>query len=145
MWLDVYDEGSFTTDTATVPIEPWSWTSSNGEATRTQTQNAYKVLTGDLEASNFSHYVWNDLVAKVLEMREAKGHTWDTGGGQYLSASRCRVAAGDSLSAEIYNAVRYNIGSELSTGIYDQDPGDEITGYKIDHLTEVLNEIIAGL
>lgn len=144
-WLDFTDSGSFRTDPAPIAVTPWSWTKSNGEATTTQTRTAYDVLHGNAEADQFSHYVWNDLVSKVLEMRIAKGDEWSVANGKYLDYQDCKVRAGDTLTAEIYNAVRYNIGFFQSTGIYDQSPGDSITGYKIYHLTEVLNDIINGL
>lgn len=146
VWLDVYDSGSFTTEGgAPVSVEPWSWTKSNGAASSGQTQTAYEVLMGSVTADQFSHLVWNDLVEKAAEVRAAKGYSWDTAGGTYPSASGCKVSAGETLSAKKYNGVRYNIGSMQSTGIYDQSPGDEITGYKIYHLTDVLNDIISGL
>lgn len=144
-WLELYDSGSFTTDEPAVQIERWSWTRSNGSATNLQTQRAYDVLMGDITADNFAHEVWNDLVDKVAEMRSAKGYTWDRAGGTYPSANGCKMYAGDRLTADAYNGVRYNIGSVESTGIYDQSPGDQITGYKIYHLTEVLNIIIDDL
>lgn len=144
-WLEIYDSGSFTTDEPAVQIDRWSWTRSNGSATNAQTQRAYDVLMGDITADNFAHEVWNDLVDKVAEMRSAKGYTWDRAGGTYPSASGCKMYAGDRLTADAYNGVRYNIGSVESTGIYDQSPGDPITGYKIYHLTEVLNIIIDDL
>lgn len=141
-WLDIYDSGSFTTDEPAILVEPWSWTRSNGAATNAQTQRAYDVLMGDSTSDNFAHEVWNDLVDKVAEMREAKGYTWDRAGGTYPSASRCKMSAGDRLTAAAYNGVRYNIGSVFSTGIPDQSRGDPITGYKIYHLTDILNRII---
>lgn len=144
-WLEIYDSGSFTTDEPAVQIDRWSWTRSNGSATNLQTQRAYDVLMGDITADNFAHEVWNDLVDKVAEMRSAKGYTWDRAGGTYPSASGCKLYAGDRLTADAYNGVRYNIGSVESTGFYDQSPGDQITGYKIYHLTEVLNIIIDNL
>ena len=144
-WLDIYDSGSFTTDEPAILVEPWSWTRSNGAATNAQTQRAYDVLMGDSTSDNFAHEVWNDLVDKVAEMREAKGYTWDRAGGTYPSASGCKMSAGDRLTAAAYNGVRYNIGSVFSTGISDQSPGDPITGYKIYHLTDILNRIIDDL
>lgn len=144
-WLEIYDSGSFTTDEPAVQIDRWSWTRSNGSATNAQTRRAYDVLMGDITADNFAHEVWNDLVDKVAEMRSAKGYTWDRAGGTYPSASGCKMYAGNRLTADAYNGVRYNIGSVESTGIYDQSPGDPITGYKIYHLTEVLNTIIDNL
>lgn len=155
VWLDVYDSGSFQTDEPHVSIEKWSWSRSNGEATTAMTQRAYNVLSGAipvLEAdgggsvtSNFSHYVWNDLVDKVSEMRDIAENGWSTANGVYPTAPECKVYTGNTLTAEKYNGVRYNIGSIRSTGILDQSPGDRITGYKILHLTDVLNDIIDNL
>lgn len=134
--------GSFTTLSAVLNVEPWSWTSSNGEATAAMTQKAYQILIADRTVDGFSHYVWNDFVTKVNEMRSAKGYTWDTGNGTYPSADGCKVVAGDTLSAKKYNGVRYNIGSVRATGIVDVSPGDEFTGYHMIHLADVLNDII---
>lgn len=125
-------------------VDPWSWTASNGAATATQTRNAYAILQGTRAADDFHHNVWNDLVDKVVEMREALGYSWTTDSGRFPSASGCKVSAGDTLSALKYNALKTNIGSIKSTGIQDVDAGDEITGYHIVHLTDVLNEIIEG-
>lgn len=138
---------TFTTDeSAPVPsVEPWSWTASNGSATAGQTQAAYAILQGTRPADGFSHLVWNDLVDKVEEMRAAVGGVWDTVGGSYLTAAACKASAGDTLRAEAYNSVKVNIGNIQSTGIQDVSPGDEITGYHIIHLTDVLNSILSGL
>lgn len=144
-WLDIYDSGSFTTDEPAVYVSHWSWSESNGSASTSQTVRAYNVLMGNVTADQFAHEVWNDLVDKVVEVREALGYSWDRAGGDYPSASGCKMNAGDRLTADAYNGVRYNIGSVFSTGISDQSPGDQITGYKIYHLTEVLNIIIDDL
>lgn len=126
-------------------VTPWSWTDSNGSATAGQTRAAYAILQGTRPADGFAHLVWNDLVDKVEEMRAALGGVWDTVGGQYLTADACKVAAGDILRAAAYNSIKVNIGSIQSTGIQDVSPGDEITGYHITHVVDVLNSIIGGL
>lgn len=126
-------------------VEPWSWTSSNGSATAAQTKNAYSILLGNRVADDFSHNVWNDLIDKIVEMREAQGLSWTTNGGVYLTASECKVSSGDTLTAEIYNSMKVNVGSISSTDIQDVEPGDEITGYHITHVVDVLNDIIGGL
>lgn len=128
-----------------IVVEPWSWTSSNGAATDTQTRNAYQILQGNRAADDFHHNVWNDFIDKIVEMREAYGLFWTTDSGRFPSASGCKVSAGDTLTAEIYNAAKTNIGSIQSTGIQDVDPGDEITGYHVLHISDVLNDIIGGL
>lgn len=131
--------------TEQLPVEPWTWTGSNGQATATQTRNAYSILQGTRLPNDFSHYVWNDLVDKISETRRAKGYSWTTDGGRLLSEDACKVYAGDTMSALQYNSIKTNIGSLLSTGIPDVSAGDKITGYMIVHLTDVLNQIIAGL
>lgn len=131
--------------TEQLPVEPWTWTGSNGQATATQTRNAYSILQGTRAPNDFSHYVWNDLVDKISETRRAKGYSWTTDSGRLLSEDACKVYAGDTMSALQYNSIKTNIGSLLSTGIPDVSVGDEITGYMIVHLTDVLNQIIAGM
>lgn len=126
-------------------VTPWSWTDSNGMATAGQTQAAYAILQGTRPADDFSHMVWNDLVDKVEEMRAALGGVWDTVGGKYLTASACKAAAGDTLRAAAYNSLKVNVGNIQSTGIQDVSPGDEITGYHITRVVDVLNSIIGGL
>lgn len=141
---------NITSDTAYVTtqrpsVTPWSWTSSNGAATSAQTRNAYSILQGNRTADDFSHNVWNDLIDKVVEMRQALGYSWTTDTGRFPSASGCKVSAGEALSALKYNAMRTNVGSIRSTGIPDVSAGDEITGYMIVHVTDVLNDIIADM
>jgi len=138
------DSGSFTTDPAAIDIALWSWSSSNGSASTSQTKSAYNVLMGTATIENFSHKVWNDLVDKVSEVHFADtGYEWDVASGKYLSKEDCKVSAGDTLSAEIYNAVRYNVGSVISTGITDVTANStELTGYHIIRLAERLNDYI---
>ena len=76
-------------------------------------------------------------------MRRAVGGVWDTVGGKYLTASACKAAAGDTLRAAAYNSIKVNVGNIQSTGIPDVSPGDEITGYHIIHMVDVLNNILS--
>ncbi len=126
-------------------IEPWHWTSSNGSASAEQTGNAYRVLLGEIPVdSNFSHLVWNDLVDKVVEVQNAAGKSWTTTGG--LTAAQCRVSAGDTLSARIYNSVKKNIEAFGETGISDVSrDNEELTGNHIIQLTGVLNSYINSM
>lgn len=138
------------TNITTPALSPWSWERSNGTASDAETQTAYKVLRGTEPANKFSAKVWNDLVDKVVKVRAAKGRQWttqslETGKG-YLSAAQCKVTSESYLRAAVYNSVKFNIGSLKSTGIQDVSADtEELTGNKIYHLTEVLNELIAEL
>lgn len=148
-WTKVTDSGSFYTEETTVPIDYWSWESSNGSATNLQTRTAYNILRGTQPADNFSHNVWNDLVDKVMELRTARHDgTWDRRGGLYLYQYECYVLSGDTLSAAIYNSVKYNASSipgGVGSGIADVDAGDELTGYHIIRLAQTINENIDAL
>lgn len=136
--------GTFRTLYAKLDMEPWSWEHSNGEATTAMTQNAYQILMGNAPADGFSHYVWNDFVDKVYQMRTLTDGQWDLGGGDYLGYQSCKVNAGDHLSAAQYNSIKYQIGSISPTDIADVSPGDKLTGYHIIHLADVLNKIIGA-
>lgn len=143
MWTGVTDSGTLTTQSS-ITATPWSWSSSNGTATAYQTQRFYQVLLGNIQTDgNFHAEVWNDLVDKAAEVVVQAGYAWDTNGGAYYSASGCKVSAGQTLSARKYNSVRYNLGSIISTGITDRSANDEILGYHIDRLTQIINQIIA--
>lgn len=136
-WTGTKRNGSFTTDAV---ITKWSWTSSNGSASASETERAYSVLNGKIPAyGNFSYQVWNDLVDKVAKMRSAKGYTWDSNGG--TSQSGAKVSSGENLSAKKFNSVKYNIGTIKGT-FADVSSGDKILGSYFTKITDVLNEII---
>jgi len=87
-------------------ITPWSWTSSNGSATASQTQAAYAALTSNGNTSSFHRNVWNDLVNKQKLVLTALNFSWaDTYGT--ISNTRMNYAYED-LTAARFNAVRYN-------------------------------------
>lgn len=142
-WLSTSDSGSFRTDN--IIIEKWSWNESNGSATASETKQAYNVLMGTVTCDNFSHKVWNDMVDKVNEFREASGTNWDsnyTG----VTVNGCKVVAGETLSAKKYNALKYNVGSLSGTGIKDVVANEtKLTGYMIYHIMEAMNEGIDNL
>ena len=125
----------------------WSWTAS------TSRQNFYKVLTGSLPANpdNLSHTVWNDLVDKVREIVVATNATssgWDVTYGGYTETY---CYAGDTLSAQKFNAIRQNVNrvcTKLSVtpltneGVTKVEPGQEIIGSYITKVASKINEII---
>lgn len=129
--------------TTSLSVEPWSWEKSNGSADKTDTSRAYQILLGKQPVSaGFSHEVWNDLVDKVAEVRSELGLGWYTKTDVYVSAEECKVEPGDTLSAKIYNSVRYQVGSYRGTNITDRVEGGEILGRHITHMVDVLNDII---
>ena len=128
-------------------VTKWSWDSS------TARQNFYKVLTGSLPANpdNLSHTVWNDLVDKVREIVVATNATssgWDVTYGGYTDTY---CYAGDTLSAQKFNAIRQNVNrvcTKISVtpltneGVTKVDPGQEILGSYITKVASKINEII---
>ena len=141
-WLSIYDSGSFTTDSAAPAIDLWSWSSSNGEASSSQTRAARNAMDNEEPAENFPHEVWNDIVNKVQESLDASGLSWERSSSQgaTLSRSGCLMSSGDTLlTAAMYNSVKYQIGQgNGSDGIY-VDSEDEFTWSHIESLTDYLN------
>ena len=140
--------GSITT--AGLSLAYWSWTSSNGSASNTQTRNAYTALTTGGPVSDFSYRVWNDFVDKINECRKAAGYGWSE---YYLSLDDTKMSSGDKMmTAYRFNSAKENIGSLYSTGIYYPpnnkpyvDSGDPVRGRYFTDLTDVLNEWIESL
>ncbi len=143
-WLDDYtDSGSFETEPEAISIDPWSWTSSNGNATASQTRAAYNAVSGNGSTSNLSYLVWNDMCDKVKEILDATGDSWST---VYASYNATRMSAYDkTLTAARFNALRQNIGSRYSTGIYEVSPGDTVYGRYFTTLADCINGWISSL
>lgn len=129
--------------TTTSLVEPWSWSSSNGSATDTQTQDAYTAITNQGLTSNFSYKVWNDLVDKVYEVLDASGDSWNT---TYASYSATRMSSSDKILTAIrFNSLRIQIGSHVSTGITEKSAGEQVLGSYFTTLTDCLNQWIDNL
>lgn len=118
----------------------WSWSASNGSASASQTQAARDAVAGHGAVEDFSHLVWNDMVDKVAEMRNAAGLSpvWNP---TYLTQSNTKMSSTDkTMTAARYNSLRYNIGlyksfadSADSLINYDsvvavKNPGDDVIG-----------------
>lgn len=144
-WTGTTCNGSFTTAGSSIVVAKWSWSASNGTATASETQNAYKVIQGTLSSEYFSSKVWNDIVDKVALVRTAMSYTWDTNNLKYFTADNCKVSSGSTLSAKVYNSVKYNIGSIAATGIQDVSPGDEVLGKYFTAITNAINVAIDNL
>ena len=121
-------------------VEYWSWTSSNGSASSSQTRAAYNAVSNRGALSNFSYLVWNDLVDKVMEVLDATGGSWNS---KYASYSATKMTSSDKrLTAKRFNSLRYNIGTHYSTGINDVYKGDIVYGSYFITLVDCLNNWI---
>ena len=144
-WLDLYARGTFQTSSGAAESAFWSWELSNGSATDEQTRNAYAILLGERRADDFSHEVWNDLVEKIAETREARPDisvSWDNA---YATKAATKAAAGDTLSAKRFNSIRYNINNMTGVGVDYVSSEDVILGENILKLVDKLNEVIGKL
>lgn len=118
----------------------WSWYSSNGSASASQTQTAHTAVTNKGELSDFSYLVWNDMCEKVLEVREWQGYSWST---RYASYNNTRMTSSDKvLTAVRFNSLRQNIGSLSSTGLPVVSAGDSVVGSYFTTLMSVVNDYI---
>ena len=126
-------------------IEKWSWNSSNGRATASQTYAAYRAVLNHGKVSNFSYLVWNDMCSKVYAVRTAVGGigSWDTAYGSYSAA---QMSASDrKLTARRFNNLKNQIGSQIGTGISDVSKGDTVKGSYFITIADRINNWIDRL
>lgn len=121
-------------------VSAWSWSSSNGTASASQTKAAYTALTNNSSTSDFSYLVWNDMCSKVIEIENAAGLTWST---KYASYADTKMSSSDKvLTATRFNSLRYNIGRSYSTGINEVASGDTVYAWYFTTLARCMNEWI---
>lgn len=97
-------------------IKKWSWSTSNSTATdhvtsASVTLNSYYALNKDNPTSDFSHFVWMDMVDKVWEVIWNKTKYWDS---NYADKDTTRNLSQNSdglyeLTAVAFNSLRNNI------------------------------------
>ena len=121
-------------------VSAWSWSSSNGTASASQTKAAYTALTNNGSTLDFSYLVWNDMCSKVIEIENAAGLTWST---KYASYADTKMSSSDKvLTATRFNSLRYNIGRSYSTGINEVASGDTVYAWYFTTLARCMNEWI---
>ena len=143
-------EDSFQTEE--IPVLPWTWNDCQtiegdvGEASDLETMSAYSAITKQMETTEFSYKVWNDLCAKTREVRSARGSSsWRS---DFLSYSDTLMSSSDKiLTAERFNSLRINIVSmqDVSSIPYPVIKGGEVYGSYFTTLTNALNREIANL
>lgn len=94
-------------------IALFDWDVSNGNATAEQTQTAYNALISQGQTAAFSQLVWNDLVDKLYNALTESGLSWNNYCGS-AEDTKIDVQYGE-LTANRFNAVRYNIDSLINT------------------------------
>lgn len=132
----------FTTDSA-ISVEEWSWTSSNGNASASQTKVAYNAVANKGSIDNFSYLVWNDMVDKVYEILDAIGDSWSA---KYASYTLTKMSSADKLlTAKRFNSLKHNIELRHSTGIGEVSNGDTVYGWYFRTLANCINSWIGTL
>lgn len=127
----------------------WDWSIGNINATAAQTQAAYAAITGNGPTRNFSVIVWNDIVNKIIEMRQYWGDTdWSIAGP---TKSQTWMIPSEQMTAEIFNACVINMPMihpwpwEATLGRKLILPGDRCYGAYFIYLTDALNHWIEDL
>lgn len=139
--------------TSTPSVTPWYWDRQNytNGASVSLVKMAWQALEQKGYCSSFSYLVWNDLIKKVIEMREGAGKSsWSTsnsdGTKTYLSSNATKMSSTDkNLTAARFNAFRWNIGTVISTGIEDKKVGDFVLASDFITLVNYLNQAINNL
>ena len=150
------------------PPAKWDWNKSNGSATDTETFNAFWAAEYKGATSDFSHWVWNDIVDKVQAFLDyTERGSWTIGSNNYgypestTYTDLLSAAQMDSSDTKLYalkfNIVRFCIGvmatfnnatennliyqHYVNTGSWDMVSGEEVLGGYILALTNKINQI----
>lgn len=123
-----------TTDT----IELWDWEETSAR------QKAYDAITSRGKLTDFSYTVWNEMVDKVLDLKDVTGKSWYTTnentGATYLTSSKTKMTSSDKLmTADRFNSLKFQIGNAVGTGLNDVSPGDKILGEYFILLADKIN------
>lgn len=114
------------TDTTFASLAAWDWNISNGNATAEQTQEAYTAASTKQQTKKFNHAVWNDIIAYVIEARQASGQP-------LVVNTDMTMQANDPLTAIIMNAAVKNVDYPWWT--WRDDPDDyDVDGRYISYL-----------
>lgn len=132
-------EGWVTTDApGNEPIEYFGWSYEAVQAFK------HSGATTELTASE-----WNAFIDKISEVSSAAGYgPWLTYNGIDKNAAKALGAYDDAenlryyITAQRFNAAKYNIGSKVSTGISDVKKGDTAKGEYFNTLELCLNKWI---
>ena len=118
--------------TENAPVEAWYWNSS--ELNAFNNKGNFSALTASR---------WNAFCDKINETCIAANESWLN---NYTSLYGAKASgSGVPLTALMFNSVRFNIGSRVSTGITEVSTGDTIYGWYFITLQDKLNQWIASL
>ena len=154
-----YQAGSATVTVkgSTPSVAKWTWNGTNetsisdhtNPASSNETNLAHNAIKHKGSVSDFNHRVWNDMCFKCREILAAKGYGheglngWDASFGSFDDT--LMHTNNSVLTARRFNALRYNIGRNYSTGIQEQNKGDVVKGSYFTTLAQCLNDWIDTL
>lgn len=123
----------------------FSWETSNGEATKEQTQAGYAALTRSGLCRDFSYHIWNDLAASLGNLQAALGEERDP--------QAAMTASDKTLTAARFNALSQGLDAlwplpwpwEEALGRRQMYRGDRVYGRDILALPQRLNRLIGAL
>lgn len=134
----------------TSDIAYWTWTDSNGTAYAIETKQAYNAVVNKTATTNFSRYVWLDMIDKVKELTDKTIGYWDTDYASYDDTTS--LNANLELEAVKFNSLRNNlelVGNYVNLGyrtdIGKVNPGDKVYGEYFLTLADYINACIDNL
>lgn len=139
------------TSTLYADIPLWSWSESNGLASREQTSEAYQAAITQGLVANYSHLVWDDFVRLLKNALDEVGLPWLNTYGSYSNTLVGEIYG--SLTAQRFNAVVQNIrypywtwegfpGSYGYLGRQAVRSGDTVYGLYMTELAKYLNVVL---
>lgn len=127
----------------------WIWTGSNGNATDAQTKAACQALMNNGATANFSYLVWDDIIDKISEQREAwQDWAWNSDLSGLSMNNTKLLNSGVRMTATRFNSAVKNMPPlhdwpwEQTLNRSDIKTGDTCYGIYFIYLTDGLNHWI---
>lgn len=136
-----YEQIVYTTDSGKLTdLDPWDWYISNHTATAEDTYRAYTAVDGHVNqpTTNFKYTVWNDMVYKAKEQRDAIGLGWTN---KYLTYEQTLMTPSDkAMTAARYNSVIENLSFDFkSQWAYVESGVDRLLGERFILVARLIN------
>lgn len=128
VWVKAYSNGSTTLhiEPEKVTIKKWDWSISQSKASAEEVQKAYNAVLNKGYVSDFSYNVWNALVNRTKSILDTKSKSWSS---VFLDFNHTLMFSTDkTLTAQRFNSLRFNVGSNVSTGINIVNARDIVLG-----------------
>ena len=117
--------------------DKWDWNKSD------MYEKAKNAIDNRGPTTDFEVLVWNEMVARVRDIINFTGGSWDETYAPYTDTRMKKFDPYNILTATRFNSLRHNIGSRrVSTGIEEQKAGGIVWGYYFNILADCINSWI---